>query len=111
MLYEKEGLTFKGLIKKKDFLIETQEKPGLETFWVFYPQENSFCVMSSNSKDDIDVPESDVKEIQLVLTSKQYEQYRNFLDKNVKVTGALFHSHTAHHHTQVLLTVEKIEPL
>ncbi len=47
-----------------------------------------------------------VKQVQLVF----YERpaYRQLVGRQVVVKGTLFHSHTAHHHTPVLMTVTEI---
>jgi hypothetical protein len=36
--------------------------------------------------------------------------YSKLVGKNVVVTGSLFHAHTGHHYTDVLLNVRSIEP-
>lgn len=52
---------------------------------------------------------SDVLEIQLVLRGSHYvdmaKQYKN---KHIKVQGTLFSAFTGHHHTKVLMVVDKI---
>jgi hypothetical protein len=48
---------------------------------------------------------TDVREMHLVLRGKKDFVYKN---KRVKVTGTLFHAITGHHHTDVLMSVEKI---
>lgn len=45
-----------------------------------------------------------VRELQLVL----HEPRRDLIGKKVVVKGTLFHAHTGHHHTDVLLDVESI---
>lgn len=53
--------------------------------------------------------EKNVSKIQLILTEEQYAQYKNLLGKRVEVSGKLWHAHTGHHHTNVLLTVIEIK--
>ena len=50
-----------------------------------------------------------IREIQLVLETEQYKQYRNLIGKKAIVTGKLFHSHTGHHHKRVLLLTSEIK--
>jgi Domain of unknown function (DUF4431) len=54
--------------------------------------------------------ESNVTEVQLVITdARDWKRYAPLVGKDVQVTGTLFHGHTAHHRTQVLITVRRIE--
>ncbi len=56
--------------------------------------------------------ETNVTELQLVFMGDgDYPQYRKFVSQRVKVVGMLFHQFTGHHHTPVLITVQKIEGL
>lgn len=59
--------------------------------------------------DTINSDISDVLEIQLVLRGKPYvdmaKQYKN---KHIKVQETLFSAFTGHHHTEVLIVVDKI---
>jgi hypothetical protein len=77
-----------------------------ETIWVLRLNQ-AICVVASSS-DEIDVRESNQKEIQLVLEPDQYKEYRNLVRQRVIVTGKLFHSHTGHHHKRLLLTTTSI---
>ena len=59
--------------------------------------------------DDLNVFEDNVSVVQLVLIDPaQMQQYRSLLGRPVVVTGTLFHAHTGHHHTKVLINVQKI---
>jgi hypothetical protein len=57
--------------------------------------------------------EANVSEIQLVFGEgiSQYNRYESLLGKKVVAKGRLFHAHTGHHHTRVLLTVRSIKRL
>jgi hypothetical protein len=52
-----------------------------------------------------------VREMQMVLDSKNTKENKKCLGKKVKVTGNLFQRHTGHHHTDVLIDVSNIETL
>lgn len=54
-------------------------------------------------------PVNRIKQIQLAFNDSE-TSYRNLIGKNVVVTGSLFHAHTGHHYTDVVLTVRSIEP-
>ncbi len=48
-----------------------------------------------------------IKQIQLAFNDSG-TTYRNLIGKNVVVTGSLFHAHTGHHYTDVVLKVRSI---
>jgi Domain of unknown function (DUF4431) len=75
-----------------------------ETIWVL-KLKKAICVLAS---DDINVKVDNEKEIQLVLEAEQYKRYRRLLGQRVYVSGALFHSHTGHHHKTLLLKTDDI---
>lgn len=77
-----------------------------EIYWIL-KLSNAVCVNNINN-DELNVPETNLKEIQLVLKINQYKKYKRFIWKNVIVKGTLFHAFTAHHKTRVLLEVEDI---
>ena len=64
-------------------------------------------IRSKDENDPVLGPtESDVREVQLVFDGK----LRKWVGKKLIVKGTLFHAHTGHHHTDVLLAVESISP-
>ena len=80
-----------------------------EVMW-FLSLERPVCV-KANQKDPtgFEVEEKNVTDLQMALTPEQYKEYKNLLGKSAMVSGELFHEHTAHHHTKVLIGVSKIE--
>lgn len=48
------------------------------------------------------------RQIQLAFIETRID-YKNLIGKNVVVTGSLFHAHTGHHYTDVVLSVSSIE--
>ncbi|MBI2337024.1 MAG: DUF4431 domain-containing protein [Deltaproteobacteria bacterium] len=80
-----------------------------EVMW-FLSLERPICV-KANAKDPtgFEVEEKNVTDLQMALTPEQYQEYKNLLGKSAMVSGELFHEHTAHHHTKVLIGVSKIE--
>lgn len=63
-------------------------------------------------KDDFGDAVKGVKLMQLVLMGDSASSkaiVKKYSGKKIKVTGTLFHAHTAHHMTKVLLQVQRIE--
>jgi hypothetical protein len=58
-------------------------------------------------QNDIDVPEKNVKLLQLVVENDN--DWPKVKEGNyVHIVGTLFHAHTGHHHSRVLLMIKKI---
>lgn len=57
--------------------------------------------------DDLGDPVKNVKKIQMVFSGNTIKP-ETFSNKEVRVTGSLFHAHTAHHFTDVLIQVKEI---
>jgi hypothetical protein len=56
-----------------------------------------------------DVAETNVKEVQLVITNpSHWKALKRLRGKPVVVTGAVFHTHTGHHRTKILIAVTGI---
>jgi len=57
----------------------------------------------------VDVPETGIREMQLVVTKNlHWKTVRRLMGKRAVVTGTLFHVHTGHHRTKVLVDVDSI---
>lgn len=63
------------------------------------------CVRADMT-DLVNEAERNIKEIQLVFLDRQ--SWENDSSKRVIVGGRLFHAHSGHHHTKVLLEVDSI---
>ena len=69
------------------------------------------CTTSNEPPQGLDDPEKDVREIQLVVTkSAHWKTVERRLGKRVVITGTLFHSHTGHHRTKVVIDVASVRP-
>jgi hypothetical protein len=79
-----------------------------ETIWVL-TLDKAVCV--TGNTDDINEAEQNVTDLQLVLQQTHFAQLRRMRGRKVHVaaTGKLFHAHTAHHRTKVLLDVKEIK--
>ena len=64
---------------------------------------------TSNTADSFDVAETDIREVQLVITKPEdWKTLKRLRGKPVVVTGTLFHAHTGHHRTKILITVDEL---
>jgi hypothetical protein len=64
---------------------------------------------TGNDPQGFDVPESGIREMQLVVTKDtHWKTVRRLMGKRAIVTGTLFHAHTGHHRTKVLIDVASI---
>ena len=108
--YEADGVHLTGTISKKTFpgppnyeSIARGDEP--EIYWVLHLSK-PICAIANGDSD----AESNVTDLQLILTGKQYKLYRKFIRRKppVTVTGKLTHAITGHHHTPVLMEVTGI---
>jgi hypothetical protein len=66
-------------------------------------------ICTNGGGDQIDEPENNVRDLQLVITKPEdWKTVDRRLRKRVVVTGTLFHAHTGHHRTKVLIDVTSI---
>ena len=64
---------------------------------------------TGNDPQGFDVPETGVREMQLVVTKDaHWKTIRRLMGKRAIVSGTLFHAHTGHHRTKVLVDVANI---
>jgi len=64
---------------------------------------------TGNDPAGIDVPETGIRDLQLAVTKDgDWPTIRRLIGKRVTVTGTLFHAHTGHHRTKVLLEVAEV---
>ncbi len=111
--YETDDIKLVGTIIRKTFpgspnfqSLKRGDRP--EVAWILRPAK-PICV-NADKQDEYNEAERNVSDIQLALTQDQFSQLRRLMRKGaVALTGQLFHSHTGHHHTRVLLAVSKIE--
>ena len=113
LAYDPAEVTVTGRILRKTFpgppnyqSVRRGDKP--ETIWILH-LDKPVCV--TGNTDETNEPEQRVTDLQLVLDGTEYRRFRYFIGGRIRVlaTGKLFHAHTAHHRTSVLLEVEDIE--
>ena len=112
--YESDGVKLAGRIKIMTFpgtpnyeSVKKGDQP--EVAWVLRLSRPA-CVKAGQD-NEFDVAESKVTDIQLVLEPEEFTKWRTLARgrASVVVTGKLFHAHTAHHHTSVLMEVTNIK--
>ena len=86
--------------------VRTGDKP--ETIWIL-TLDKPVCV--TGNTDDVNEAEQNVTDLQLVLQPNHFAQLNRMGGRKLQVVslGKLFHAHTAHHRTKVLLDVKEIE--
>lgn len=112
--YEPSKVRLTGTIIEKTFpgppewtSIEKGDRP--ETRWIL-KLSKPICV-NGDPNDEINVEtEKNVRNMHLVFGHENYARYKHLLNRKVIAEGTLYHAHTAHHRTRVLLTVISIKP-
>jgi len=67
-----------------------------------------FCT-TGNDPAGVDVPEKGLRDLQLAITKDEdWPAIRRLKGKRVTVSGTLFHAHTGHHRTRVLMSVTQV---
>jgi hypothetical protein len=62
------------------------------------------------AQNEFDQPQRNLRDFQLAPTSDAlFTSARRMVGRRVSVTGTLFGEHTGHHHTPVLISVERIQ--
>ncbi len=86
---------------------DTRKGDKPETIWIL-TLNKAVCV--TGNTDDVNEPEQSVTDLQLVLQPNHFAQLSRMRGRNTQVVslGKLFHAHTAHHRTKVLLDVKEI---
>lgn len=67
------------------------------------------CVAAATGVGSNVVEEREIREIQL-LPQSSYKAAYSLAGLRVTATGPLFHAQTGHHHTKVLMTLQRISP-
>lgn len=80
-----------------------------ETYWILTTKKEYCGEGQSIETGNVQRLDEKSRHFQLVLTPEQYKQYKNFLNKQIVVTGKMFIGHTGHHHTPMLIEVNQME--
>ena len=76
---------------------------------LLFELQNPVCVDGDPSSELNSEAESDLHEVQVVPTDELRETLLHFVGKRVTVAGTLFHAHTGHHRTPVLIWPSRID--
>jgi hypothetical protein len=112
--YEPDVVTLKGWVIVKPFpgppgYGEDPKRDSIEKAFILRLDKAVDVAATSGAMDEINAEaESGVLEVQLVLDPKVMKKIKSRLGKRVTLRGTLFHAHTGHHHTRVLLTVQEV---
>lgn len=109
--YEPSVVELVGVMRRRTFPGPPEYKSVKEgdravTYWVL-DLPRPVCLQVAGPDDLTQEPEFGVTSLQIVITD--YKASRPLLGKKVRITGTLFHAHTAHHRTRVLIQPSKIE--
>ncbi len=87
--------------------IENGDQP--QVVWILTTEE-AFCgnAMSFETEQLYRI-DGELTRFQLVLNQEQYEANQSLVFENIKVSGIAFAGHTGHHHTSMLINVERLE--
>lgn len=107
LVYEVNEVSLLGLLSRKAKKASELAIEKREYYWLLHLFE-PVCFKEGKEYNEA---ESEVWRIQLVILPWQYKQYKKHLNTKVKIKGRLFHAHTAHHLTRVLMEVEQITSL
>ncbi len=69
--------------------------------------EKPICVEENPSSYD----KAEQNQLEVTLVPLSNESLKDYTEKQVAVHGELFHAHTGHHHTPVLIEIRRIEKL
>jgi len=111
--YEPTVVTLSGRLSRQTFpgppnYQNVRKGDAREVVWLLN-LSSPICVLGNGEAEE----EKNVSELQLAFTApeEQYRQYRPLLGRKVSVYGTLFHSHTGHHRTRVLVSVNSVRSL
>ena len=111
--YEPTVVTLEGTLSTKLFYGppnygETAQQDAKEPQYLLSLEE-PICTDRDPKSPDLNAAESGVTVLQLVAgTAELREALRSALGRKVLVNGTLFHAHTGHHHTPVVLTLKQV---
>jgi hypothetical protein len=87
---------------------ESPETDAKEYPYIFYP-DHTINVIQTSDSSEFDVTTQGITKIQLAPVGGL--SLHSLVNKKIQVTGQFYGAHTGHHHTDVLMTVEKAEEL
>jgi hypothetical protein len=103
-VYDEDTVRLSGVIELRTFpgapgYGEDPAHDEREPAWIL----RLFEPICATGTGEIDKDESAVREIQVVVEPELVHAFASIMGRPVTVTGTLFHSHSGHHHTPVLI--------
>ncbi len=101
-------LHYEPAIVRLEGIVHSQKSPGPPNYdqtsstetWYYLLLKQPVSVAPNRGDQINSKAEAGVKKIQLILSSREAH---TLLGKRVIIDGTLFHAHTGHHHTQIVL--------
>ena len=114
--YESDNVELVGTIYSKVFAgppnYESVKAGDEKEIATILKLKTAICTRSEGDANSFSVAESNVRRIQLVIGEAEFwRAIRQNRGRSFRVKGSLFHSHTGHHRTRVLLTVSDLKAL
>ena len=81
-----------------------------EYSYIFYPDDTINVLYNKGDDTVLDIPARNVIKFQLAFLSEKLSLHP-FMNKHIKITGKFFGAITGHHHTDVLMMVNKVKEL
>lgn len=109
--YEPEKVTLKGRVVSRTFYGPPNygENPKTDSRESQYILILDSAIDVVTGSDPTDQAERGVKRVTLVVDDFAAHPVRPLLGRHVLIEGTLFHAHTGHHHTRVLIEVSSIK--
>ncbi|MDQ3108847.1 MAG: DUF4431 domain-containing protein [Bacteroidota bacterium] len=106
--YEPEVITVEGLLEENTAFSSNTiggdpKRDNKVMYFSLWPSQPLNVIAIKN--DEINITETGIDHIQL---NGDENQLRSLLNKKVKISGTLFHSHTSYHYTTVLMNVNSV---
>jgi len=110
--YEPEGVTLTGRVVTRTFYGppnygENPKTDSKESQYILLLDSPIDVIATGN--DPIDQTERRITRLTLVVFDFKKNPVEPLIGKRVRVEGTLFHAHTGHHHTKVLIIVSSIK--
>jgi hypothetical protein len=110
--YEPTIVALEGKLSQQSFpgppnFESIREGDRKETSW-FLDLEMPICTEIDPKSQDVNVAERNIRRLQIVLGNEEWNYFKQLnpkVGKRVHLDGTLFHAHTGHHHTKILLNL------
>ena len=103
-VYDEDTVRLSGVIELRTFAGipgdgDNPSRDEREPAWIL----RLFEPICATGTGEIDKDETEVREIQVVVEPPLFHAFASVVGRPVTITGNLFHAHSGHHHTPVLI--------